>query len=135
MGVNLSMRIKGQPASQPTKQEKVAMKKGTKGQFSQKDVRLSPTTKKYTLEQKGKSIDQGFGLRSQKPSKNSPDHVVLQIDANDQGVLQVDCSDGEDSDQGILDWLGFSPDVGVHMVALEYLTEGDDDGISDVSDS
>ena len=68
------------------------MKKETKGQFSQRDVQLVPTTRKYTWEQKGKAIDQGFGSKSQKPSKGNPDHVVLQIDADDQGVLQVDCS-------------------------------------------
>lgn len=47
----------------------------------------------------------------------------------------MDCSDSEDSYQGILDWLGVFHDVGVNMVALEYLTEGDNDGVSDVSDS
>ena len=65
--------------------------------------------KKYTWEQKGKAID--------------------------QGVLQVDCSEDEDSNQGILDWLCVLPDVGVNMVALEYLIEGDTDAISNVSDS
>ena len=50
------------------------------------------------LHKKGKAIDQGFGSKSQKPSKNSPDHVVLQIDVDEEGVLQVDCSDGEVSD-------------------------------------
>ena len=55
MGVNVikeNARINPNvPAtSQPTKQEKIAMKKETKGQLSQKDVRLSPTTKNYTWE-------------------------------------------------------------------------------------
>ena len=60
---------------------------------------------------------------------------MLQIDADDHGVLQVDCSEDEDSDQGIIDWLGVFPNVGVNMVALEYLAEGDLDVVSDVSDS
>ena len=47
----------------------------------------------------------------------------------------MDCGDGEDSDQGILYWLGVFPNVGVNMMALEYLIEGDNDGVSDISDS
>ena len=43
--------------SQPTKQEKMVMKKENKGQLSQKDVSSSPTTKNYTWKQKGKAID------------------------------------------------------------------------------
>ena len=72
MGVNVinenaKINLDAPPTSQLTKQEKVAMKKEIKGQFNRKDVRSSPTTKKYTWEQKGKAIDQGFGLKSQKP--------------------------------------------------------------------
>ena len=55
---------------------------------------------------------------------------MLQIDVDDQGDLQVDCSEGEDSDQGILDWLGVFLDVQVNMVDLEYVKKDDDDEVS-----
>ena len=43
---------------------------------------------------------------------------MLQIDADDQSALRVDCNDGEDSDQGIFDWLGVFPNVGVNIDAF-----------------
>ena len=55
---------------------------------------------------------------------------MLQINANNQGVLQVDCSEGEDFGQGILDWLCIFPNVQVNMEDLEYVTEDDDGELS-----
>ena len=49
--------------------------------------------------------------------------------------VSYNCSEGKDSDQGILDWLGVFPDVGVNMISLKYLTKRDTDAVSDVSDS
>ena len=58
---------------------------------------------------------------------------MLQIDDDDQGVLQVHCSEGKDSEQGILDWLGVFPNVQVNIVYIEYVKEDEDDEWSDSS--
>lgn len=113
----------------------MAVKRIIKGQLSQKDVSLLSTTRNYTWELKGKAINQGSNVKSWNLPENSSNHEVLQIDADDQVVLRVGCNDGEDFDQGILDWLGVFLDVEVNMMALEYITKGDDDGLSNISDS